>query len=156
MVRTHLKPSRLIAVIFTLVHSAAAATVFPLDTGIEAKAALIALVIASLIHTICGYALLRSNRSIAELEIHDREKAAVRTRATDWRDARILCTSCVTPSLTVLNLRVEGSRFARHVLLVSDNVAAEDHRKMRVLLRWARPKALELDKPGSGPKEAGI
>jgi hypothetical protein len=55
-----------------------------------------------------------------------------------------------------LNLRVEGSRFAQHVLLVRDNLDPEDFRKIRVLLRWARPKPLEPDKPGSDPKEAGI
>jgi toxin CptA len=143
MVRANVRPSRLLAVVFTLIHSATAATVLPLDVAIEAKAVLLALVIASLVHTLYRHALQRSDRSIIELEIQDRERAAVKTRGAEWRDARILCTSCVTPSVTVLNLRVERSRVAQHVLLVRDNVDAADFRRIRVLLRWARPKTPE-------------
>jgi toxin CptA len=158
MVRVQLKRSRLLAVSLTLTHCAAAATVFPLDAGIQAKAALIASVIVSLVRVLYRHALLRSPRSVVELEIHDQEKAAIRTRRTAWRDARILSTSCVTPSLTVLNLRTEDTRPAQHVLLVRDNVDEEAFRRIRVLLRWARPEPLESGhasiqagcKPGSG------
>lgn len=151
MVRARLSPSCLLTATLTLVHCAAAATVFPLDVRPEYQATLITLVIASLGHALYHYALLRSSRSIIELEIHDREKAAIKTQGTDWRDARILCTSCVTPSLTVLNLRIARSRFARHVLLVRDNVNSDEFRTIRVLLRWARPRG----EPGSDPEEAG-
>jgi toxin CptA len=152
MIRTRLKPSRLLTAVLTLVHCATAATVFPLDLGFEAKAALIATVLVSLAYALYRHAVLRSRRSIVELEIRDRENAAIRTRREDWRGARILPTSCVTPSLTVLNLRVGGGRFPQHVLLVSDNIDREDFRRIRVLLRWARPAA----EPQSGPEEARV
>ena len=38
--------------------------------------------------------------------------------------------------LCVLNLRMAGSLLARHVVIVSDNVDAEEFRRQRVLLRW--------------------
>ena len=140
MIRIRLKPSRLLGVTLTVVHLAAAATVFPLDSPVATKVVLIGVIVASLAHALRRHALLRSLRSILDLEVHDREHAAIRDRTRDWRDARILCTSCVTPSLTVLNMKVDGSRLAQHVLLVRDNIDAEDYRKIRVLLRWARPK----------------
>ena len=148
MVRTRLKPSSSLAAVIVAVHAAAGVTVFPLDVAAGSKAALIAAVLASLAHALRRYALLRSPRSILALEVHDREKAAILTREGDWRDARILCTSCVTPSLTVLDLAVEGTRFAKHVLLVRDNVDPEDFRKIRVVLRWARQKR-DAAEPGS-------
>jgi hypothetical protein len=72
--------------------------------------------------------------------VHDQERAAVRMRASAWHEAAVLRTSCVTPALTVINLRVEGARTPRHVLLISDNIRADDFRRIRVLLRWAKPK----------------
>lgn len=153
MVRARLKPSRLLSTIFTLAHCAAGATVFPLDVSVELKTALLAVILVSLAHSIHRDALLRSRHSIVELELYDKERAAIKLAGSDWQDARILSTSCVTPSLTVLNLRIERGRVARHVLLVRDNMNAEDFRRIRVRLRWARPKA---DKPESDPGEAGV
>jgi toxin CptA len=140
MVRAQLHPSRLLAASLLLVHLAAATTVLPLDVSPELKTSLLALVAASFAHTLRLHALLRSRHSIVELEIHDSERAAVRIRMAEWCDAKILGTSCVTPSLTTLNMRVIGSRTARHVMLLPDNVDPEEFRKIRVVLRWSRPK----------------
>lgn len=140
MVRTPLHPSRLLCAAFVIVHSSAAATLLPLDLPLEAKLLLAATIAVSFVQTLRRYALLRAKRSIVEIEIRDQANAAMRRRSGEWLEAAVLGTSCVTPSLTVINLRVEGRRAANHVLLVRDNVDAGDFRKIRVLLRWARPK----------------
>jgi toxin CptA len=148
MVRVQIRPSRLLAMTFALVHIGASVTVLPLDVPLEAKLALFILIAASLTQSLWHHAVLRARASIIELEVHDQERAAVRTRTGEWVDANILGTSCVTPALTVINLRVENARIPRHVLLISDNIRADDFRRIRVLLRWARPK------PGKTPNAA--
>ena len=90
MVRARLKPSRLLVAALVAVHVAVAGHGFLLDVATGAKTALIAVVFASLVQTLRRHALLRSPRSILALEIHDREKAAIRMRRGDWRDARTL------------------------------------------------------------------
>src|SRR5687768_275067 len=143
MVRTSLRPSRLLATVFACVHLAAAATLHPLAMPLELKTGLVAIVAASLACALRRYAYLRARLSIVELQISDRERAAVRMREGDWVDAEILGTSCVTPLLTAINLRVQGFLVPKHVLLVRDNVNEHDFRGIRVLLRWARGTAAD-------------
>jgi toxin CptA len=138
MPRASLRPSRLLGAVLVLTHAAAVAILFPLQITPEWKGPLLAAIAASLAHALRRCALLRSGDAIVEIEVSDRERASICTRSGDWHPARILGTSCVTPALTAINLRVEGLRMPRHVLLVRDNVDAEDFRKVRVLLRWAR------------------
>jgi hypothetical protein len=143
MVRAALRPSPVLATVFVIVHLAAGATLFPLDLPPAAKLFLAAVITASLARTLWHHALLKGKRSIIEIEVTNQEHGAVRMRTGGWLDALVLGTSCVTPRLTVINLRVEGGRTPRHLLLVRDNVAPDDFRRIRVLLRWARPKIAE-------------
>jgi toxin CptA len=137
MVRLHLKPSLYLAAAFAVVHVAAAATLLPLDLDVTVKLTLAALVGASLAHALLRHAFLRGSRAIRAVEISDNTTGAVRSCSAEWQDVRILGTSYVTPWLTVLNLARVGGR-PRHVLIVPDNVDAEDFRRARVLLRWRR------------------
>ena len=49
----------------------------------------------------------------------------------------MLSSSFVSPSLTVLNLRVAGAARPRHLVILPDNVEKETFRRLRVLLRWS-------------------
>ena len=151
MVRASIRPSPLLATVLTLLHAAAAATVFPQEVAPGWKAALIAATLAGLAHSLFTHALRRSPHAIVELEITDKEHAAVRTNAGSWTDARILASSCVTPTLTTINLKVDGLRVLRHVVLVRDNVDADDFRNIRVLLRWARADRAGAAETGDAP-----
>ncbi|MGH8802431.1 MAG: protein YgfX, partial [Casimicrobiaceae bacterium] len=46
--------------------------------------------------------------------------------------------TCVTSRVTTLVWRPNGSAFARSVLILPDMLPAEDFRRLRVLLRYAR------------------
>ena len=138
MVRAALKPSARLAAIIVAIHAASLCAITPLDLGIALKAALALLVAASLVRCTYENALLRTRRSVVAIEIRDQCFAAVETRKHGWRSARILNSTCVTSALTVLNLRVDGERITRHVLLVNGNVDADPFRRIRVLLRWSR------------------
>lgn len=141
MIRARLKPSCLLAAALLLVHAGAGATILPLDIPFEAKLALLSLVAFSLVRLVRHHALLRTPTAIVEIEVHDQARAAVRAGAGRWLDATILGTTCVTPMLTAINLKIEGKRLPVHTLLVADNVDAEAFRAIRVKLRWARPAA---------------
>ena len=151
MVRASLRPSVLLATAFILVHVGAGATLVPLDVALEWKVALLAALLASLAHSLLHHAFRRGADAIVELEVSNKEHASIRTRSGKWIDARILGTTCVTRALTTLNLRVDGVRAPRHVLLVRDNVDADDFRKVRVVLRWARPRDDATADAGEAP-----
>jgi toxin CptA len=154
MVRAALRPSRLLAVTFAAVHVASAATLLPLALSVELKLACAVLMAASLIHSIRRHALLRGRRSITAIAIENQENGAVCAADSEWHDAKVLGTTYVTANLTVINMRPAGARLASHVLLTVDNIDAEDFRKIRVLLRWARPKPQKQPVDASGGPSA--
>ena len=136
MLRVRLKPSPLLAAAFTAAHLAAALTLIPLDLPLWAKLLITLPIAASLVHALRHTAFLRSPTSPIALELKGADGAAIQTRNGDWHGARILGTTYVSPLLTVLNLRLQGRRTARHVVIVPDGIGAEDFRKLRVRLRW--------------------
>jgi hypothetical protein len=140
MVRANLRPSWSLAVALNAVHAGAAATLLHLDLSLELKLAGAAAVLASLCHAVWRNALLRGHRAIIALEIDDQENGAICARDGIWHEVKVLGTSYVTPRLTVINIRRAGARLPLHVLLTTDNVDPDDFRKIRVLLRWARPR----------------
>ena len=136
MLRVTPKPSPALAIILTVAHTAAAGTLVPLDLPAWAKVILGLAIVASLAHALLRHALLRSPGCLKAIEFRDNDCAAAQTRDGTWHEARVLGTSYVSPLLSVINLRLEGRVFARHVLIVPDNADAECFRRMRVWLRW--------------------
>lgn len=141
MLRVILKRSRKLVAVLTAAHAAAAMNLVPLDVPIWAKLALTLLIAASLGYTVRRYALLRSSAALTALELRENDSSAIRTGGENWQEARILGTTYVSPSLTVVNVRVPGGWRARHIVIVSDNVDAESFRRLRVQLRWGYRQA---------------
>ena len=141
MLRVSLKRSYYLSSVLVLAHLAAAATLIPVELAPEAKFALVLAVAVSLVHAFRRYAFLLSRHSIVAIELKDRESAAAQLKSGVWCAARVLGSSYVSPLLTVLNLRIDGCRLARHALIVPDNVTADDFRRLRVILRWAYVKS---------------
>ena len=76
------------------------------------------------------------------LEITGDVRISFHTRRGEWRECELPGSSYVSPHLTILNLKLPGTRRIRHVVLVPDNVDAVDFRRLRKWLRWgARPEA---------------
>ena len=144
MVRAKLRRSRYLAAAFTVVHAATAATIAPLDVAIEVKLFIALAIVVSLGHVLHRHALLMSSASVRELEVHDREHASIRSKDGRWRDAQILGTTYVSPLMTVINLRMGKWKWTRHVIVVGDNMDAEDFRQVRVILRWCHAKHREI------------
>lgn len=153
MTRVRLRPSRSLAIVVCAAHAVAAVLVLPLQIGAAAKIGLWTVVAASLVRAL-REALLMGADAIVGATIHDGAHATVSLRSGTEVEARILGTTYVTPMLTALNLHIAGSRFARHVLLVPDNIDREDYRKLRVVLKWARSDASATPSGDSAPPDA--
>ena len=69
--------------------------------------------------------------------------------AGEWRAAEVLGDSFVSTALIVLRYRIEG-RPARSLILLPDSAAADDLRRLRVSLRWARHTRSDTASPDAG------
>ncbi|MBC7944098.1 MAG: hypothetical protein H7X91_02260 [Burkholderiales bacterium] len=93
-------------------------------------------IIASAVITVRRDALRAASRAIAALELNDDCVCAVQFKSGEWREAVVVGTSFVAPYLTTVNLKIEGYRFVRHVVVLPDSLDADFFRQLRVLLRW--------------------
>ncbi len=70
---------------------------------------------------------------------------ALWNRARGWQPVRLLPDSMALPGLVVLRFRLAGQWWARSVCVPSDAQSADEHRRLRVRLkfsrrRWAAPE----------------
>ena len=137
MLRVPLKPSRYLALTLAAAHACAGIVLIPLELPLWSKLTLLAFVIASFAYALRRHALLRTAGAFVAVEFRQHDCVAVQTRDGRWHEARVLPTTCVSPLLTVLNMRMPRRVFARHVVLARDSAHPEDYRKVRVWLRWA-------------------
>jgi len=68
--------------------------------------------------------------------------------AMEWRDAEVLGDSFVSIGLIVLRYRTAGK--ARGLTLLPDSASADDLRRLRVSLRWARRTRSDTASPDAG------
>jgi toxin CptA len=81
-------------------------------------------------------ALRTDAHALIELDVLEDGLVSACTRAGVRCAYRVGGSSFVSPLLTVLNLRPEGGRWTRHILIAADSVDAESFRRLRVWLRW--------------------
>ena len=135
--RIEIKPSVGLAIALCLVHLGAAAAIWCAALPLWVKGGLIVAIATALGWLLFARAMLRSAESVVALEITAAGRLSFLTRRGKWHACELLGTSYVSPRLTILNLRPEGRRLARHAVLVPDNVEAGDFRRLRTWLRWA-------------------
>ena len=138
MLRVSLKPSILLSAILCAVHVAGVAILFTLEASASFRVAAVAVIALSLGRSMWLHALLRAQQSVIALTIEDQERCTLQTRSGAILPARILGSTYVTSSLTVISAKPTGAHRSRHVLLLKDSIASEDFRRLRVILRWAR------------------
>jgi toxin CptA len=134
--RISVRPSVLIAVAVSIVHVAAAVLLWIVPVPVTVKAALTLAVAVSLIYFMARDAALHAARSIVALELREDGGIACQTRNGAWLECVLLGSSYVSPGMTVVNLQARGWLGYRRVILVPDNVDAEDFRRLRTWLRW--------------------
>jgi toxin CptA len=141
MLRIRLTPSRLLAAMLILAHTAAIALVLMVELPQWLKVVAMVLLIAQCAVAVRRQAFLTGADAATAIEITSDHRINVETRAAGWCEYEVLGSTYVTPYLTVLNLRQSGTRSARHVLLLPDSLNADDFRKLRVWLRWKEDSA---------------
>lgn len=136
-----LRPSRLLTLVLGAVGLGAMALVWTMPLPVALQALLMLAIVASAGDAVWRYAWLRAPQSIQQLEVNHKGALRCLMPAHDWQAAQVLGSSTVTPWLTVLNLRLEGRRFARHVVLLPDMAEHDTLRQLRVWLRWGQTHA---------------
>jgi toxin CptA len=68
--------------------------------------------------------------------------------AGEWRDVEVLGDSFVSPTLVVLRYRMDGQS-PRSLVLLPDSADADELRRLRVSLRWARHTRSDTSSPGA-------
>lgn len=130
-----LQPSRYLAAVLVVVHGSALAVLFPLTLPVWAKTALAIVILFSLAYHLRRDALLSSRIAVMALLLEE-EQAVLTLRGGDQLAGQVLCNTLVTPFITVLNVRPQGARLARSVVILPDSLDAETFRQLRVRLKW--------------------
>ncbi len=145
--RIQVAPSVLIAISVTTVHLAAAGLLWLVPIPVFSQAVLTFAIAISLIYYLARDATLHAAHAIVALELRAGGEIACQTRRGAWLDCELLGSTFVSPHLTVVNLRPRGVWLARRVILVPDNVDAQDFRQLRMWLRWKRGESVEPLRP---------
>ncbi len=141
--RVRINPSPRLAIVLCIVHVAAAAAIWVAPVPAWLKAGLTIAIATSLVWSLSRKVALHAAEAIVALEVTDAGGVSFQTRSGTWHECELLGSSYISPRLTILNLKPQGARWTRHVLLVPDNVDARDFRRLRTWLRWALPQGLE-------------
>jgi toxin CptA len=134
-----LTPSRRLMWALSSAHVAAMVMVLVVPLPMWAQAGAMALLAVSLIHSLRRHASLSAADAIVALSLHGDDAMLFRR---DGREVagRLLGNSTVTPYLSILNVRPQGARWSRSVVIVPDGLDAEMFRQLRVWLRWGMPQ----------------
>ena len=139
--RIAITPSIRLGIALSALHVAAGVAAWVAPVPFWLKLPLTFALAISLAYFLAHAAALRVAEAIVRLEVTDDGQMSFQTRGGDWRECELLGSSYVSPHVTILNLKPQGARRVRHVVLVPDNVDADDFRRLRTWLRWAYPVA---------------
>lgn len=131
-----LRPSRQLAVILGSAHLGVLLVLAMLPMALWLQAGGAVLLLLSAAYAIRCYAWRRGRGAATALHFIDREQLRVRMHDGSWHAGRVLGSSTVGTTLTLLNIALDDRRLPVHVVLPGDSLAAEDFRRLRVWLRW--------------------
>jgi len=120
------------------VHFAAAAGVLASELPTAASVALLCMLLANLAYHLRRYAWLTSSSSVVGVELSERLEVDIEDRAGRRLTGTVLGTTFVAPWLIVLNMKLEGSRLPRTLVLMPDATDNASFRAARVWLRWRK------------------
>ncbi|WP_160286106.1 protein YgfX [Pseudomonas knackmussii] len=83
--------------------------------------------------------LLRSPQSFGALR-HDNEGWQLWCPRQGWSPVQLCADSLALPSLIVLRFRLPGSLITRGLCLPADSLAPDEHRRLRLRLRFSRDR----------------
>jgi hypothetical protein len=109
---------------------------------------------AATIAVACAWALwqVAGPPATALLRVGIDRRIVVHARSGESRGGEIAADSCVGCSLTTIVWRPDGAACARTLMILPGMLAAEDFRRLRVMLRYGRAMGAE---PASNDVDAG-
>ncbi len=133
MIPISLKPSISLAAILATAHLGAIFLVFVLP--ISVRLPLVMLLAFSMAYSILRYALIKLPESIVSLKLEEKS-CTYSMRGGSEKNCAFHGSTYVSPYLTVLNLKEEGRRLMKSVVILPDAIDREEFRQLRVWLRW--------------------
>jgi toxin CptA len=130
------QPSRRLAAILCAMHLVSFVLLWPLTISLWSKAALTALLIASLIHYLRQDALLTARRAVATFKLAEDGRCAATLCSGETVIGAVQGGTFAAPYLTVILYQPEGRFFSCSIAILPDGIDAETFRKLRVWLRW--------------------
>jgi toxin CptA len=135
MLSITLRISDLLALFLVVMHALAFVSVW-LVLPLAAKIGAAVVLMLSLVLTLRRHVWRTGKQAIRAIRLSGECDVAVQGQDSEWQEVVLLPSSFVSDYLTVLNLRLEGEKLARHVVILPDAIDAEQFRQMRVWLRW--------------------
>ncbi len=133
MIPISLRPSISLAAILATAHLGAISLILVLP--ISARLPPVMLLAFSMAYSILRYAFIRLPDSIVSLKLEEKS-CMFSMRGGSEKSCVFHGSSYVSPYLTVLNLKEEGKRLMKSVVILPDAIDREEFRQLRVWLRW--------------------
>ena len=136
MLRIGIAPSRLLAALLIIVHLIAGACVLAFLPVWWVVAILSTAVCASLVFHLRRDALRLSGDAVIEVTLRDHGRCELLTRSGAVLEGTVEGSSFVSALFMVVNVRLDGGRRLRSVVVMPDSATAEERRRLRVWLRY--------------------
>ena len=136
MLRIGLAPSHSLAALLVIVHLVAGACVLAFVPAWWAVAILAAALCASLVFRLRRDALRLPGDAVIEVTLRDHGRCELLTRGGAVLEGTVAGSSFVSALFMVVNVRLDGGRRLRSVVVMPDCAAAEERRRLRVWLRY--------------------
>ena len=141
MLRIGIARSIWLAALLVIAHLIAGACVFAFVPAWWTVAILTIALCASLVFHLRRDALRLSGDAVIEVTLRDHGRCKLLTRGGAVLEGTVAGSSFVSALFTVLNVRLDGGRRLRSVVVMPDCATAEDRRRLRVWLRYrAQPE----------------
>jgi len=137
------KPSVTLTLIICLIGIGAGAILILTTLVWQIKLLLGFLIFTAVIYNACQYGLLLLPWSCIALNVDSRNQLQLVRKDGKVLSVVVCSDSVVTPSLTVLNCKIQDANifarlFAVHLVILPDMLETEAYRQLRVWLRWGK------------------
>lgn len=131
----HIAPNLLLLVVFATVGLLACVTVFVVPIALGWQLSATGLIVLLTIHAIFEHALLKLPYSIVQLS-YRHEQWLITDAKGQTHQVKIHGSSFVAAYCSVINVKIDGDKMMRTVLITPSRVDADAFRRLRVLFRW--------------------
>ncbi|HZV99173.1 MAG TPA: protein YgfX [Methylophilaceae bacterium] len=142
-IRLALQPSYLLAVVLAGAALGACIIVAWMPLSLWLKLLLCLAIAVSAAYHIAAQALLLLPGAWLQLELNSLGELQVSRKDGLVKSAVVLESSFVAAYLSILNLRISGSRWQANLIITPDRVDSTAFRQLRIWLRWGRQAVSE-------------